>query len=104
MFKLIFLTLLCFSCNPLTYIFGEGKTKSPNILFRIHLYPSLQTIKSVDNIDEQLIANKRNSTVSSSCSSTFSLIENADEDMELFPQLNQTKPRLAMQSTHQIQY
>jgi len=62
-------------------------------------------IKSV-NTDEQLILTKRNSITSSSLSSGSlnENNENDDVDMELFPQLNSTKPRLAMQISNQIQY
>jgi hypothetical protein len=65
-------------------------------------------MKSV-NMDEQMIRNERNSTTSSclsSLSSTLSLAENDNDDdgMELFPQINPIKPRLAMQASHQIQY
>jgi hypothetical protein len=62
-------------------------------------------MKSVD-MDEQMIRNDRNSTTSSCLSSTLSLTENDNDDdgMELFPQINPIKPRLAMQASHQIQY
>ncbi|CAF2952238.1 unnamed protein product [Rotaria sp. Silwood2] len=78
--------------------------------FRIPFYPSLQTMKSINNNnngDEDFTYNKRNSNVSSlsSFSSTLSLIENNDydqiEDMELFPQSKTNKPRLAMQISFQ---
>ncbi|CAF1250332.1 unnamed protein product [Adineta steineri] len=80
---------------------------SSNNNIQIQLYPSLQT-----SIDEEYIENKRNSSASiknfSSFSSTSSLIENdsfnQNDDMNLFPQLNTIKPRLAMQISHQLQY
>ncbi len=78
--------------------------KSYKILFRIQLYPSLQTMKSVNSIDEQLLPNKENSIVSSTLSIIDDDDDNDDEDMELFPQLIPIKPRLGMQISHQIQY
>ncbi|CAF2388519.1 unnamed protein product [Rotaria sp. Silwood2] len=84
-----------------------NSTKKNN---QIPFYPSLQTMKSINNNnngDEDFTYNKRNSNVSSlsSFSSTLSLIENNDydqiEDMELFPQSKTNKPRLAMQISFQ---
>ncbi|UJR10312.1 hypothetical protein I4U23_014518 [Adineta vaga] len=82
---------------------------SSNTNHQILLYPSLQT-----PIDEDILEIKRRSTNSSltfssfSSTSTSSLIENDDfnrnDDMDLFPQLNIMKPRLAMQISHQLQY
>ncbi|CAF3994108.1 unnamed protein product [Rotaria sordida] len=89
-------------------------TNSTNNNKQIQFYPSLQTMQSITNNDEDFICNKENSNVSSLSaspfSSTLSLIENNDdddddgdqnEDMELFPQLKTNQPRLAMQISHQ---
>lgn len=97
--------------NTIKHILDDGiKTKSTNILFRIQLYPSIQLIKSANSIDEQTPQYQRYLTNSSTCSSSLSLIENDDDDndndelMELYPQFNAMKPRLAMQISQKIQY
>jgi hypothetical protein len=82
------------------------KNKCTQFSFRVPL------IKSANNLNEQMIQNKRNSTASSlflsSLSSTSALSESNDydqnEDMDLFPQLNTIKPRLMMQISHQLQH
>jgi hypothetical protein len=82
------------------------KNKCTKFSFRV---PS---VKSANNLNEQMIQNKRNSTASSlflsSLSSTSAFSESNDydqnEDMDLFPQLNTIKPRLMMQISHQLQH
>ncbi len=76
----------------------ENELIHRNFLFRI------QMIKSANITDEQIIPNQGNSITSSFSFSSSLTQTHDDEDTELFPQLNSSKPRLAMQISRQIQY